>query len=95
MYRLSAGSMKASLQTPQPVKKPKEGYLAEVIRITTNEVKERLDKGEPILFIDTRNPTSWGESDVKLPGALRIHVSELEQHLDELPRDRQIVTYCT
>jgi rhodanese-related sulfurtransferase len=54
-----------------------------------------MDKGESILFIDTRNPNAWSESDVKLPGALRIHFSELEKHLEELPRDRQIVTYCT
>ena len=54
-----------------------------------------MNRGEPPLFIDTRNPHDWGESDVKLPGALRIHFSDLEEHLDELPRDRLIVTYCT
>lgn len=69
--------------------------MAELKRITVKEVKERMDKGEPILFVDTRNPHDWSESDVKLPGALRIHFSELEKHLDKLPRDRSIVTYCT
>ena len=69
--------------------------MAEMKRITINEVKNRMDKGESILFIDIRNPHDWGESDVKLPGALRLHFSELERHLDELPRDRLIVTYCT
>jgi rhodanese-related sulfurtransferase len=77
------------------VRKSKEGNLAEIKRITIDEVKKRMDKGESILFIDTRNPHDWGESDVKLPGALRIHFSELEQHLDDLPRDVTIVTYCT
>ena len=74
---------------------PKEGDLEELQRVTVGEVKKKMDKGEPILFIDTRNPHDWSESDVKLPGALRIHFSELEQHLDELPHDRLIVTYCT
>jgi rhodanese-related sulfurtransferase len=69
--------------------------LVEIKRITIDEVKERMDRGEPPLFIDTRNPNDWGESDLKLPGALRIHFSELEQRLDELPRNRLIVTYCT
>jgi rhodanese-related sulfurtransferase len=69
--------------------------LAEIDRVTIDEVKKRMDRGEPILFIDTRNSQDWSASDVKLPGALRIHFSELEQHLDELPRDRLIVTYCT
>ena len=69
--------------------------MAELKRITVNEVKEKMDKGEPILFIDTRNPRDWSGSDVKLPGALRIHFSELEKHLDKLPRDCSTVTYCT
>jgi rhodanese-related sulfurtransferase len=69
--------------------------LAELHRITVDEVKKRVDNGESILLIDTRNSHDWGESGVKLPGALRIHYSELEQHLDELPRERIIVTYCT
>ena len=69
--------------------------MAEPVRITIDELKKKLDGGEPVLFIDTRNPHDWGEADVKVPGARRIHFSELENHLDELPRDRLIVTYCT
>ena len=66
-----------------------------VVDITIDEVKTMIDTGESILFIDTRNQHDWSESSVKLPGARRIHVSELRQHIDELPRDRLIVTYCT
>lgn len=69
--------------------------MVEPTRITVEEVKDRIDRGESILFIDTRNPTAWSQSDVKLPGAVRIPLRELEQHLDDLPRDRTIVTYCT
>jgi rhodanese-related sulfurtransferase len=64
-------------------------------RITIDEVKQRMDAGEAIVFIDTRNSRDWNASDVKIPGALRIHYSELLKHLNELPRDRLIVTYCT
>ena len=69
--------------------------MAEPDRITVAKVKQRMDRGEPVLFIDTRNSQDWGASDVKLPGAVRMHYSELEKHLDELPRDRVIVPYCT
>jgi rhodanese-related sulfurtransferase len=72
-----------------------EAILAEIKRITAEEVKKRLDRGERILFIDTRNTHDWGESDVKIQGARRMHYSELEQHLDELPRDQLIIPYCT
>jgi len=69
--------------------------LTELARIDSAEVKRKMESGEPVLFIDTRNQQDWGKSDVKLPGALRIHYRDLEQHLDELPHDRLIVTYCT
>lgn len=64
-------------------------------RITVDEVKKRLDEGEEIFFIDTRNPNDWGESDVKIPGAVRIHISVMEHHLKQIPHDHTIVPYCT
>ena len=67
----------------------------EATRVTVDEVKERMDRGEQFAFIDTRNPAAWGESDVKLPGAVRVPAGELEQHLAEIPRDRAVITYCT
>jgi rhodanese-related sulfurtransferase len=64
-------------------------------RISIKEVKAKLDSGEQVFIIDTRNQNAWREADTILPGARRIHYSELEQHLDELPRQGTIVTYCT
>ena len=67
----------------------------EPARITIKDVKKRMDRGEKVLFIDTRGPDSWDSSDVKITGAVRMHYSDIEQRLNELPRDRLIVTYCT
>jgi len=67
----------------------------EVTRVTVDEVKERMDRGEMFTFIDTRNPTAWGEAQTKLPGAIRIPADEVEKHLDQVPRDRTAITYCT
>jgi rhodanese-related sulfurtransferase len=64
-------------------------------RITVDEVGERLNRGEPFAFVDTRNPQAWGESDQKLPGAIRVPADELEQHINEIPHDRAVITYCT
>lgn len=47
------------------------------------------------LFVDARNPEAWGQSTKKVPGAVRIPANDLESHIDELPRNRTIVTYCT
>ena len=44
----------------------------EATRVTVDEVKERMDRGEAFTFVDTRNPKAWGESNTKLPGAIRV-----------------------
>lgn len=67
----------------------------EVTRVTVDEVKERMDRGEMFAFVDTRNPQAWGEATTKLPGAIRITADEVEQHLNEVPRERTVITYCT
>ncbi len=67
----------------------------EATRITVDEVKQRLDRGEQFTFVDTRNPQAWAEADKKLPNAIRVPAEELEQHLDEIPKDRTVITYCT
>ena len=67
----------------------------EATRITTDEVKERLERGEQFTFVDTRNPTAWGESNQKLPGAVRVPADEVAAYLNEIPKDRAVITYCT
>lgn len=69
--------------------------MMEATRVTVDEVKERMERGEQFALVDTRNPQAWGEAETKLPGALRIPADEVEHHLKEIPRDRAIITYCT
>jgi rhodanese-related sulfurtransferase len=67
----------------------------EPTRVTVDEVKERMDRGEAFTFVDTRNPKAWAEANTKLPGAIRVPADEAEQNLDDIPRGRTIITYCT
>ena len=67
----------------------------EPTRVTVDEVQARMERGEPFTFIDTRGPQAWEESDVKLPGARWILADEIEAHLEEIPHDRTVITYCT
>ena len=64
-------------------------------RLTVADVNALIERGEPLAFIDSRNPIAWGSSKVKLPGALRIPIDEVERHLPTLPRDRRLIVYCT
>lgn len=64
-------------------------------RLTVADVTDLIDRGQPIAFIDSRNPIAWGSSKVRLPGALRVPIDAVERHLMTLPRDRRLIVYCT
>jgi rhodanese-related sulfurtransferase len=61
-------------------------------RISQEAAGRALLNGE-VLVLDVRTPEEYRFSHA--PGALNIPLRELEQRLDELPRDRPIITYCT
>lgn len=67
----------------------------EATRVTVDEIKERMERGELFTFVDTRNPKAWSEANAKLPGAIRVPADEVEQHLQEIPKERTVITYCT
>lgn len=66
----------------------------EATRVTVDEIKQRMDRGEKFTFVDTRNPQAWAEAKTKLPGAI-LFLDDIEQDLGEIPRDRTVITYCT
>ena len=72
---------------PQSVSQP--------TRVTVDEVKERMDRGEQFAFVDTRNPKAWSAAETVLPGAIRVPADEVSEHLNEIPRGRTVITYCT
>jgi rhodanese-related sulfurtransferase len=64
--------------------------------VSAEDAKAMHDRGERVVFVDSRNPVAWGSSTVKLPGAIRIPVDGVDEHLGELPRDATaVITYCT
>ena len=77
------------------------GYVSaadtdQVERITVEQVKNLLDHGEKIVFLDTRNPHDWAASEQIIPGARRVaNDQDLAKVLKQIPPDSKIVTYCT
>jgi rhodanese-related sulfurtransferase len=65
------------------------------VRITVDDLRKRMAAGEDFAVIDTRNPEAWGQSDVMMPGALRVPLDSFEEHIYEIPKNKPIVTYCT
>jgi rhodanese-related sulfurtransferase len=67
----------------------------EATRITVDELKERMARGEPFAFVDTRNEKAWEEAETKLPGAIRVPADKPEEFFDQIPKGRTAITYCT
>jgi hypothetical protein len=65
------------------------------LRISIEDLRRRMESGEDFVFIDTRNPQAWSQSDDTLPKAIRVPVDHFEEYLDKIPRDKSIATYCT
>jgi membrane protein DedA with SNARE-associated domain len=66
-----------------------------ISRITPEELKAEIDSGIPVVVVDLRNELSLDEDSVQIAGALRLTPEELEVRHEEIPRDRDIVLYCT
>lgn len=64
-------------------------------RISPQELMDRLNAGDEVMIVDLRQPIDIETQPYMIPGALRIAVEELEQRHQEIPRDRDIVLYCS
>jgi len=77
-------------------------FLAKVreLRLEPSELKEMLDTATangniPPFIVDLRHPLDYLPDPRVLPGALRIGPNELKLHSEILPRDRDVILYCT
>jgi hypothetical protein len=66
-----------------------------IARITPQELKRRLEAGEPLLVVDLRHEIELDADRQTLPGALRIAFEELDLRHGEIPRDREIALFCS
>ncbi len=64
-------------------------------RITPEELRSKIESGEPLAIVDLRHPLDFLPSPQLLPGAIRIAPEQIEQRHQEIPRDREIILYCT
>lgn len=64
-------------------------------RISPQELMDRLNAGDPVMIVDLRQPIDIETQPYMIPGALCIAVEELEARHQEIPRDRDIIVYCS
>lgn len=66
-----------------------------VARITPEELNGKMESGEDVTVVDLRHPLEFDIDRVKVPGALHLRPEELDSRHHEIPRDRDVVLYCT
>lgn len=64
-------------------------------RLEPEELKRQLDAGEPVYIVDLRHPLELIPDPFTLPGAVHVSPETLEARVQEIPRDRDVVLYCT
>jgi membrane protein DedA with SNARE-associated domain/rhodanese-related sulfurtransferase len=64
-------------------------------RMEPQDLKQQLDAGEPVYIVDLRHPLELVPEPFTLPGALHFAPDALTRHHQEIPRDRDVVLYCT
>jgi len=64
-------------------------------RITPGEVRRMMDSGENMVVLDLRHPLDSVTDPRTLPGAIRVLPEEVTRRADTLPRDEEIILYCT
>lgn len=77
---------------------PDQPPAREVEFITAEALKVKVAGGEPVTIIDVRTSSYAGQEE-SIKGALRVRLRRLRDRmaqspLKDLPRDREIVTFC-
>lgn len=66
-----------------------------IARITPAELKRKIDTGPAPVIVDLRHSLDFEADTVVIPGAVHMSPEELERHSQEIPRDRDVILYCT
>lgn len=64
-------------------------------RLEPEELKKQLDAGEPVFIVDLRHPLELLPDPFLLPGAVHFSPDALTARHLEIPRDRDVILYCT
>jgi hypothetical protein len=66
-----------------------------VARIQPHELRRQIEKGEDVVVIDLRNALEREDDSHRIPGAFVVNFEDIESGLADIPRDKDVVLYCT
>jgi membrane protein DedA with SNARE-associated domain len=66
-----------------------------VDRVTPEELMRMIESGEDLAVVDLRRALEVDYDNAKLPGAIWIDLDDLEGRQEEIPRDKDVILYCS
>jgi len=69
--------------------------MLRMARIGVDELYRLMDAGQTPLIVDVRSQIARSLEPRYIPGALHLPMHGFEEHVKELPRDREIILYCS
>ncbi len=66
-----------------------------IARITPEELKRRMDAREDLVIVDLRHSLEFDAEPQTIAGAVHMDPADLEEAVDVIPRDREIVLFCS
>lgn len=63
-----------------------------VKRMSAEDLKQKVDSGQAVV-IDVRDANSYAAGHIK--GALHVPMASVQANLDRLPKEKDVVAYCT
>jgi membrane protein DedA with SNARE-associated domain/rhodanese-related sulfurtransferase len=64
-------------------------------RITVDELHQMQEAGESPVILDLRSPDELEQNPLLIRGALHMTIDEVQVREQEIPRDRDIILYCS
>ena len=64
-------------------------------RITVEDLRRLIDAGESPVVVDVRTAGARLADPRRIPGAVVMTVDQVDERVAHLPRDREIILYCT
>jgi membrane protein DedA with SNARE-associated domain/rhodanese-related sulfurtransferase len=64
-------------------------------RISVADLHQKQQAGEPLTILDLRSSAALEEDPAIIPGAIHTTLDEIKRGNHQLPRDREIVVYCS
>jgi membrane protein DedA with SNARE-associated domain len=64
-------------------------------RISPEDLRRKLEARDEVVIVDLRGALDFAADPRTIPGALRVSAEELAERHELIPRDREIVLYCT